>query len=88
MWLDSRIPFKPNPGDYLILHSFYRPRINLMEDNLKGKHGAEVIHREESMVVPLTTDVMQDALFQNRPGAVGFRFDPQFFTSVVYQVKR
>lgn len=85
-WLDPTQPFKPHPGEYLVLHSFYRPRIAYMEENLRARHDVRTLHVDQSMVVPLLTDLMQDTTLQNRPGATAFRFQPQFFSSVVYQV--
>jgi hypothetical protein len=38
------------------------------------------------MVVPLLTDLMEDQKLQNRVGATAFRFQPQFFTTLIYRV--
>jgi len=83
----SQKPFAPNRGDYVILHSFYSPRITVLDTNLKERFGAEGLRSEESMVVPLLTDIMKDPSLQNRIGATALRFQPQFFISVVYEIK-
>lgn len=83
----SQKPFMPKVGDYVTLHSFYSPRISVLDTNLKERFGAVAIHSESSMVVPLLTDLMEDPSLQNRTGATGSRFRPQFFISVVYEIK-
>jgi hypothetical protein len=83
----SQKPFMPHPGEYVILHSFYTPRINAVGDNMTARFGAALIHVDNSVVEPVMTDLMQDPHLQNRILATNYRFDPQFFTSVVYEIK-
>jgi hypothetical protein len=80
--------FKPKPGDYVVLHSFYSPRFNFMAEHMRGKFGAVPIHASRSLVVPLLTDIMEDPKLQNRLKATAYRFEPQFFTSTVYRTTR
>jgi hypothetical protein len=70
----------------VILHSFYTPRINSVGETMIGRFGAVLIHADNSTVVPLMTDLMQDFNLQNRIPATSYRFDPQFFQSVVYRI--
>jgi hypothetical protein len=82
------LPFNPAPGDYLLLHSFYTPRLGFVDQTLKDKHDAEILYTNPSSVVPLLTDVMVDPAVQNRVAATGFRFQTQNFESVLYQIRR
>jgi len=83
----SQKPFMPHPGEYVILHSFYTPRINAVGDNMTARFGAVLIHMDNSVVEPVMTDLMEDPHLQNRILATNYRFDPQFFTSTVYEIK-
>ncbi|GEM_PF-1015291 len=85
-YLAENTQFNPEPGEYVVLHSFYIPRIGQVDQHLVQKHGAELLREENSMVVPLLTDVMEDPLVQNRTMATAFRFVPQFFRSRVYRI--
>ncbi len=87
-YLAENTQFVPRPDDYIVLHSFYIPRIGYVERNLMGKYGAEMIRDDQSMVVPLLTDVMEDPNLQNRTASTAFRFAPQFFKSRVYHIPR
>jgi hypothetical protein len=87
-YLAENTPFKPGPGDYVVLHSFYIPRLNNVDQHLVQAFGAEAIHEDQSMVVPLLTDVMEDPSLQNRTAAAAFRFVPQFFRSRVYHIAK
>lgn len=80
--------FKPKPGDYVVLHSFYSPRLRHMEQTMRDKFGVVQLHSSRSMVVPLLTDIMEDPKLQNRLKATAYRFEPQFFTSKVYRTTR
>jgi hypothetical protein len=80
------LPFNPKPGDYLIMHSFYTTRLNYIDENLRARHGASLLHMDESMVVPLLTDVMADPGQQNRITSTAYRFEPQFFQSLIYKI--
>jgi hypothetical protein len=82
------LPFNPQPGDYLLLHSFYTPRLGFVDETLKARHGAEILYTNQSSVVPLLTDVMMEPSVQNRVAATGFRFQTQTFESVLYQMRR
>jgi hypothetical protein len=82
------LPFNPMPGDYLVLHSFYTPRLGFVDRTLKDRYGAEILHSDSSVIIPILTDLMTDPTLQNRVGATAFRFDPQFFQSVLYQIHR
>ncbi|MGH7739053.1 MAG: ArnT family glycosyltransferase [bacterium] len=83
------LPFNPRPGDYLLLHSFYTPRlVGFVNQTLLDRFGAEVLYTNNSSVVPLLTDVMTDPSVQNRVAATGFRFQPQNFESVLYRIRR
>ena len=82
------LPFNPQAGDYLLLHTFYTPRLGFVDQTLRERHGAEVIYTNASSVVPLLTDVMMDPSIQNRVAATGFRFQTQNFQSVLYQIHR
>ncbi|HET9869252.1 MAG TPA: glycosyltransferase family 39 protein [bacterium] len=82
------LPFRPRPGDYLVLHSFYTPRLGFVDRTLRDKFGAEVVYANFSSVVPLLTDLMADPAVQNRVAATGFRFQTQTFESVVYRIGR
>ena len=84
----SQKPFIPNKGDYVILHSFYTPRINSVGETMASRFGAMLIHTDSSMVTPLLTDLMQNFKLQNRVAATAYRFEPQFFATVVYEIKR
>jgi hypothetical protein len=85
-YLTENAPFQPSVGDYVVLHSIYTPRLGFVDQNMKERFGAVLIHQDSSMVVPLLTDVMEDQKLQNRVGATAFRFQPQFFTTLVYRV--
>lgn len=87
-YLAENTSFVPKPGDYVILHSFYTPRIGFVDRNLVEQHDAEVLREDQSMVVPLLTDVMEDSALQNRIAATAFRFQPQFFRSRVYLIRK
>ncbi len=82
----SQKPFMPHPGEYVILHSFYTPRINSVGETMTARFGAVLIHSDSSTVVPVMTDLMQDFKLQNRIPATGYRFSSQFFQSVVYRI--
>jgi hypothetical protein len=84
----SQKPFIPNSGDYVILHSFYTPRINTVGENMISRFGAVLIHDDGSSVTPVLTDLMQNFSLQNHVSAAAYRFEPQFFASVVYQIRR
>ena len=81
------LPFNPEPGSYVLLHSFYTPRLGFVDQHMREGLGGRVIHQESSMVVPLLTDVMEDAGLQNRCEATAFRFEPQFFTTFAYHME-
>jgi hypothetical protein len=81
-----QLPFRPNPGDYVIYHSFYTARLGFVDQDLRARHSAVPLHSDESMVVPLLTDVMSDQALQNRIVSTAYRFQPQFFSSLVYQI--
>ncbi len=81
------LPFVPPKGCYVVLHSCYTPRINFVSENMKRRFGAEIIRQDYSMVVPILTDLMQEQNFQNRVAATAFRFQPQFFQTLVFHVK-
>ncbi len=85
-YLVQNTQFKPKPGDYVVLHSFYIPRLNNVDHHLVEDYGAEALHEDQSMVVPLLTDVMEDPSLQNRTASVAYRFVPQFFRSRVYHI--
>ena len=85
-YLEENTQFNPKPGDYVVLHSFYIPRIGQVDQYLVRKNGAELLREESSMVVPLLTDVMENPAIQNRTKAAAFRFEPQFFRSRVYRI--
>ncbi|HVZ79514.1 MAG TPA: glycosyltransferase family 39 protein [bacterium] len=85
-YLTENSPFQPSIGDYVVLHSVYTPRLGFVDQNMRDRFGAVLIHRDDSMVVPLLTDLMEDQKLQNRVGATAFRFEPQFFTTLVYRV--
>jgi len=84
--LTENAPFIPKPGDYIVLHSFYLPRLSAFERHLIEVDHAELVHDDQSMVVPLLTDVMEEPSLQNRTAATAFRFVPQFFHSRVYHI--
>ena len=84
--LIENAPFLPNQGDYVVLHSFYLSRMGAFERHLVEANGAELLHDDQSMVVPLLTDVMEETSLQNRTAATAFRFVPQFFRSRVYHI--
>ena len=83
-----QLPFKPNAGDYIIYHSFYTARLGVVDMELRARHAAVQVHSEESMVVPLLTDIMSDPSLQNRIVSTAYRFQPQFFVSSIYQVNK
>jgi hypothetical protein len=87
-YLEENTQFNPKPGDYVVLHSFYIPRINFVDHHLVEKHNAAAIHEDSSMVVPLLTDVMEEPSLQNRTASAAFRFIPQFFRSRVYEIRK
>jgi hypothetical protein len=87
-YLAENTQFNPKPGDYIVLHSFYIPRIWAVDRFLTDRHAVEVLKDEPSMVVPLLTDVMEKPELQNRVAATAFRFVPQFFRSRVYRVRK
>jgi hypothetical protein len=80
------LPFNPEPGTYVVLHSFYTPRLGPVDQNMRERLGATVIRQDNSMLVPLLTDLMEDPTLQNRFEATAFRFRPQFFTTLTYHV--
>ncbi len=82
------LPFNPQPGDYLVLHSFYTQRLRFVDENLWGRHGAVQLRQDHSMVVPLLTDLMEDPSMQNRTVSTAYRFQPQFFLSLVYRIAK
>ena len=83
----SQKPFIPHEGDYVVLHSFYTPRINSVSATMSARFGAVLIHADNSVVTPILTDLMENFNLQNRVSATAYRFEPQFFASVVYQIK-
>jgi hypothetical protein len=85
-YLTENTPFQPKPGDYVVLHSCYTPRIWNVDRNMRDRFGAFLLHQDSSMVVPIMTDLMEDQKLQNRVGATALRFQPQFFTSLVYRI--
>lgn len=85
-YLTENTPFQPSMGDYVVLHSAYTPRLGAVDRNMQERFGAVLIHQDSSMVVPLLTDLMEDQKLQNRVGATAFRFQPQFFTTLIYRV--
>jgi hypothetical protein len=87
-YLVENTQFNPRPGDYIVLHSFYIPRLWAVDRFLTDRHAVEVLKDEPSMVVPLLTDVMEKPELQNRVEATAFRFAPQFFRSRVYRVRK
>ena len=87
-YLAENTQFVPKPDDYIVLHSFYVPRIGYAERHLMEKYRAELLHDEQSMVVPLLTDIMEEPSLQNRTASTAFRFTPQFFKSRVYHIPR
>ena len=87
-YLTENTPFDPKPGDYVVLHSFYIPRLAMVDRHLIEVHDALILHDDQSMVVPLLTDVMEDPALQNRVASTAFRFQPQFFKSRVYQIRK
>ncbi len=84
----SQKPFEPEKGTYVVLHSFYTTRLTYVDRHLKESRNALVIHSENSMIVPVLTDLMQDPSLQNRVGSTAFRFEPQFFTTLIYQIEK
>ncbi len=87
-YLYENTQFNPKPGDIVVLHSFYVPRLSFVDRHLIDVHDAKVLHEEMSMVVPLLTDLMEDPELQNRTMATAFRFKPQFFRSRVYLIRK
>jgi hypothetical protein len=87
-YLYENSSFEPKPGDYVVLHSFYIPRLNYVDHHLADKHQAQLLHEEISMVVPLLTDTMEDPSLQNRTVSTAFRFQPQFFKSQVFAIRK
>lgn len=87
-YLEENTAFVPVPGDIVVLHSFYVPRLGAVDRHLTEVHDAQVLNDETSMVVPLLTDVMEEPSLQNRISATAFRFQPQFFRSRVYRVRK
>ncbi len=84
----SQHPFSPKKGDYVVLHSFYTARLGTVGGNMATRFGAQAIYADSSLIVPILTDLMQDMRLQNRTQATAYRFEPQFFNSVVYQIGR
>lgn len=82
----SQHPFSPEKGDYVILHSFYTQRLATVNENMVSRFGAQAIHSDTSLVIPILTDLMEDPRLQNRTQATAYRFEPQFFTSLVYRI--
>ncbi|HEY5038410.1 MAG TPA: glycosyltransferase family 39 protein, partial [bacterium] len=82
------LPFEPKKGDYVVLHSFYTDRLSFVDDNMRNRLGGIWLHEERSMVVPLLTDTMTEPKIQNRTTATAYRFEPQFFMSLIYQMKK
>jgi hypothetical protein len=82
----SQHPFIPAKNEYVVLHSFYTQRINAVGENMIGRFGAVLIHSDNSVVVPVLTDLMQDFRLQNRTQAGAYRFEQQYFTSMVFRV--
>lgn len=80
------LPFIPPKGAYVVLHSFYTPRLGYVDENMRERLGAVVLRQDNSMVVPLLTDLMEDSTLQNRLEATAFRFRPQFFSSLTYHI--
>lgn len=70
----------------MVLHSFYTPRLGYVDENMRERLGAVVLRQDNSMVVPLLTDLMEDSTLQNRLEATAFRFRPQFFSSLTYHI--
>lgn len=87
-YLYENSSFDPKPGDYVVLHSFYTPRLSYVDHHLVDVHHSQLMHEEVSMVVPLLTDVMADPDLQNRTVSTAFRFQPQFFRSQVFVVRK
>jgi hypothetical protein len=85
-YLSENTPFNPRPGDTVVLHSFYTLRFLFVDRHMVDAYRAEILHEDQSVVVPLLTDVMEDPNLQNRTTATAFRFQPQFFKSRVYRI--
>jgi hypothetical protein len=71
-----------------VRHSFYTPRLSQVDRELRDRHGAVPLYESDSMVVPVFTDTMMDPQKQNRVQATVYRFVPQFFSSIVYQIPK
>jgi hypothetical protein len=82
----SQKPFEPNKKEYVILHSFYTQRVNSVGETMTGRFGAVLVHSDGSSVVPLLTDLMEATWLENRTAATAFRFEPQYFTTLVYRI--
>ena len=82
------LPFTPPKGAYVVLHSCYTPRLGFVDTHMRESLGAQVLRQDNSMVVPLLTDVMEDQTLQNRIEASAFRFHPQFFFSLTYHIEK
>ena len=87
-FLYENTPFVPQSGDYVVVHSFYTPRLSFFDRHLVEAFGAQAIHEEVSTVIPLLTDIMEDPSLQNRTAATAFRFTPQYFRSRVYCIRK
>jgi hypothetical protein len=77
-----------NPGDYLVFHTLYTPRLNWLEQTLRRHFEMELVHQDTSYVVPLLTDLMMDPKLQNRSQAVSSRFEAQYFETKIFRVIR
>jgi hypothetical protein len=73
-------------GSYLVIHSFYTKRDQLLVNRLREIRGAETLFLEESYVTPLLSDLMEDANVQNRPSLIGRRFETQCFRTWVLRI--
>jgi hypothetical protein len=82
------LPFTPPTGAYVVLHSFYTARLGFVDTHMREGLGARVLRQDNSMVVPLLTDLMEDSTLQNRFEATAFRFRPQFFSSLTYHIEK
>ena len=86
-YLYENTQFNPKPGDYVVLHSFYIPRIGNVDRHLVEVHDAQLLHEDSSMVVPLLTDVMEDPNLQTGRGRP-CGFNPSCFKSRVYLIQK
>jgi len=53
---------------------------------LRERHGARLIARFESTLVPLLPDIMQEPFTHQNPLALTFRYTPQHFRTEIYQI--